>query len=177
MRLLDFSKAFDTTDHLTLLQKLYKMNFSVEALKLIQSYISEWRQYVQISNFGISQGSILGPVLFNLYIVDIVDNISCNSLQYADDTTLYQHCKLKNLQNCIEKLESNLQTVSDWVLQNGLVFNDDKTKYMLFSSIQPTKRHSLSQPGKCKLCIIMNLLNGSIAQRFWVFTLMRTWRG
>ena len=101
---LDFSKAFDTIDHLALLQKLYKRNFSVETLKLIQSYISEQRQYIQIhdknsstklNNFGVPQGSILGPVLFNLYIVDIVDNISCNSLQYADDTTLYQHCKLK----------------------------------------------------------------------------------
>ena len=90
-------------------------------------------------------------MLFNLYIVDIVDNISCNSLQYADDTTLYQHCKLKNLQNCIEKLESNLQTVSDWALQNSLVFNDDKTKYLLFSSIQLSKMHSLSHPDKCKL--------------------------
>ena len=158
--LLDFSKAFDTIDHLTLLQKLYEMNFSVEALKLIQSCISERRQYVQIddktsstqlNNFGVPQGSILGPVLFNLYIVDIVDNISCNSLQYADDTTLYQHCKLKNLQNCIEKLESNLQTVSDWALQNSLVFNDDKTKYMLFSSIQLSKRHNLNHPDKCKL--------------------------
>ena len=156
----DFSKAFDTIDHLTLLQKLYKMNFSVEALKLIQSYISERREYAQIddktsstqlNNFGVPQGSILGLVLFNLYIVDIVDNISCNSLQYADDTTLYQHCKLKNLQNCIEKLESNLQTVSDWALQNSLVFNDDKTKYLLFSSIQLSKMHSLSHPDKCKL--------------------------
>ena len=158
--LLDFSKAFDTIDHLTLLQKLYEMNFSVEALKLIQSCISERRQYVQIddktsstqlNNFGVPQGGILGPVLFSLYIVDIVDNISCNSLQYADDTTLYQHCKLKNLQNCIEKLESNLQIVSDWALQNSLVFNDDKTKYMLFSSIQLSKRHNLNPPDKCKL--------------------------
>ena len=95
--LLDFSMAFDTNDHLTLPQKLYKMNFSVEALKLIQSYISERRDYAQIddktsstqlNNFGLPQGGILGPVLFSLYIVDIVDNISCNSLQYADDTTL-----------------------------------------------------------------------------------------
>ena len=46
--LLDFSKAFDTIKYLTLLQKLYKMNFSVETLKLIQSYLSERRQYVQI---------------------------------------------------------------------------------------------------------------------------------
>ena len=143
-----------------MLQKLYKINFSVEALKVIQSYILERRKYVQIddktsstqlNNFGVPQGGILGPVLFSLYIVDIVDNISCNSLQYADDTTLYQHCKLKNLQNCIEKLESNLETVSDWALQNSLVFNDDKTKYLLFSSIQLSKRHNLSQPDKCNL--------------------------
>ena len=93
----------------------------------------------------------MGPLLFNLYIVDIVDNISCNSLQYADDTTLYQHCKLKNLQNCIEKLESDLQTVSDWALQNSLAFNDDKTKYLLFSSMQLSKRYNLSQPDKHKL--------------------------
>ena len=158
--LLHFSKAFDTIDHLTLLQKLYKMNFSVEALKLIQSYISERRQYAQINgktsstqlrNVGVPQGSILGPVFFNLYIVDIVGNISCNSLRYADDTTFYQYRKFQNLQNCIEKLESNLQTVPDWALQNNLVFNDDKTKYMLLSSIQPSKSHNLSQPDKCKL--------------------------
>ena len=115
--LLDFGKAFDIIDHLTLFQKLYKINFSIEALKLIQSYISERRQYVQtddktsspqLNNFGVPEGSILGQVLFHLYLVDIIDNISCNSLQYADDTTLYQRCKLKNLQNCIEKLESDL---------------------------------------------------------------------
>ena len=115
--LLDFCKVFDIIDHLTLLQKLYKINFSTEALKLIQSYISERRQYVQngdktsspqLNNFGVLQGSILGQVPFHLYLLDIIDNISCNSLQYADDTTLYQRCKLKNLQICIEKLESDL---------------------------------------------------------------------
>ena len=83
-------------------------------------------------------------MLFNLYIVDIVDNISCNSLQYADDTTLYQRCELKNLQNCNEKLESDLQTVSDR-------FDYEKTKCLLFSSIQLSKRHNLSQPDKCNL--------------------------
>ena len=103
--LLGFSKAFDTIDHLTLLQ--------IEVLKVIQSYISEWRQYEQIggktsytqlNNFGAPQGSILGPVLFKLCIVNIIDNISCNSLQQADDITLHQYCKLKKLQNCIEKV-------------------------------------------------------------------------
>ena len=58
---------------------------------------------------------------------------------------------MKNLQNCIEKLQSNQQTVSDWALQNSLVFDDDKTKYILYSSIQLSKRHNLSPPDKCKL--------------------------
>ena len=83
--LLDFFKVFDIIDRLTLLQKRYKMKFSVKALKLIQSCISERWQCIetdyktsstQFNNFGVPQGSILGLALFNLYIVDIIDNIS-----------------------------------------------------------------------------------------------------
>ena len=74
--LLDFPKAFDTIDHFTLLQTLYKLDFPIEALKLIQSYISEPRQYVQVddrnsstqhNNFGVPQCSILALVLFLTY--------------------------------------------------------------------------------------------------------------
>ena len=115
---LDFSKAFDTIDHLALLQKLYKRNFSVETLKLIQSYISEQRQYIQIhdknsstklNNFGVPQGSILGPVLFNLYIVDVIDNISCTirrwyhvilTLQIKKPTKLYWKVRIRPA-NCV----------------------------------------------------------------------------
>ena len=51
----------------------------------------------------------------------------------------------------IKKSEPNLQTVSDWPLQNSLVFHDDKPKCLLFSSIKLSKRHNLRQPDKCKL--------------------------
>ena len=104
--LLDYSKAFDTIDHLLLLEKLHKSNFSVQALKLIQSYVSERKQFVQvddkassvkINNIGVPQSSVLGPLLFNLYIVDIVENVTCDSLQYGDDSTLYKYSKPKNL--------------------------------------------------------------------------------
>ena len=96
--LLDHSKAL-----LTLLEKLRKLNFSVQALKLIHSYVSEQKQFVQVddkrssvklNNFGVSQGSILGRVLFNVYVIknileyNMIENVTCNSLQYPDDSTL-----------------------------------------------------------------------------------------
>ena len=104
-----------------LLEKLHKLNFSVQALKLIHSHVSERKQFVQVhdksstvklSNFGVPQGSILGPALLNLYIIDLVENVTCHSLQYADDSTLYKHSKPKNLKKCIEGLESDLETLS-----------------------------------------------------------------
>ena len=104
--LLYYSKAFNTIDQLTLLEKLHKLNFSVQALKLIHSYVSEQKQFVQVNDksssvklysFGVPQGSILDHALFNLYVIDLVENVTCDSLQYADDSTLYKHSKPKNL--------------------------------------------------------------------------------
>ena len=105
--LFDYSKAFDTINHLTLLEKLQKLNFSVQALKLIHSYVSERKQFVQhdkyssfkLHNFGVPQGSISGPVLFKLYIVDLLENVTCDSLWNTDDSILYKHLKPKNLKN------------------------------------------------------------------------------
>ena len=99
----DFSKAFDTVDHgnYKILEKLHNMNFSNTFLKWILSYFRGRRQYVQVNdkqsesicvNFGVPQGSILGPVLFNLYVNDLGDMYDCSTLQHADDTTLYTHC-------------------------------------------------------------------------------------
>ena len=119
--LLDYSKVFDTMDHLTLLEKLHKLNFPKQALKLIHSYVSERKQVVQVddksssvklNNFGVPQGSILGPVLFSLCIIDLEENVTCGSLQYVDDSTLYKHSKPKNIKKCIEELDSDLETVS-----------------------------------------------------------------
>ena len=125
----------------------------MQALKLIHSYVSKQKQFVQVddksssvklNNFGVPQGSILGPVLFNLYIVNLVENVICDSLQYANDSTLYKHSKPKNLKKCIEELESDLETVSLWSSNNSLAFNDDKTNLMLFSATQLNQKHNLN---------------------------------
>ena len=126
----------------------------MQDLKLIHSYVSERKQFVQVddksssvklNNFVVPQGNISGPALFNLYIANLVENVTCDSLQYADDSTLYKHSKPKNLKKCIEELESDLETVSLWSSNNSLVFNDHKTKLMLFSTTKLSQKQSEQQ--------------------------------
>ena len=98
----DFSEEFDTICFRTTLLKLHKLGFTKPSLKWLLSYLCDRRQFVQIDDksqscqtiaFGIPQGSILGPMIFNLYVSDLKDVIpaSIKCSQYADDTTLYHH--------------------------------------------------------------------------------------
>ena len=137
------TKAFDTIDHLSLLLKLRDMNFSHDSLQILSSYLSERRQYVQVEDktsslkpmfFGVPQGSILGPVLFNLYVVELSDQVTSSSIQYADDTTLYRHCKLKDLQETIKDMEKDVENLQSWSKDSNLLFNSDKLQLIIFHS-------------------------------------------
>ena len=158
--LIDYSKAFDTIDHNLLLEKLSKLNFSNHTLKLISSYLTNRKQYVQVDDklssvkptfFGVPQGSILGPVLFNLYVTNLSDVIKSNSMQYADDTSMYRHCKVKILESCAKELEEDLTNLSIWSNEQNLLFNNEKTKFMIFSTTQMSTKH--------KLCDKTNLIS------------------
>ena len=133
--LIDYSKAFDTIDHGILIERLQKMNFGHNSIKIICNYLTDRFQYVQIEDkksnllpmfFGVPQGSILGPVLFNLYVAELADRINSTAIQYADDTTIYRHCKLRDIKPCIDSLEEDLQQLSLWSNDNNLLFNCDK---------------------------------------------------
>ena len=96
--LIDYSKAFDTIDHRILLKKLQNMNFAKNTITIICRYLIKRYQYLQIEDkssnllpmfFGVPQGTILGPVLFNLYVAELADCTYSKTIQYADDTTLY----------------------------------------------------------------------------------------
>ena len=151
--LIDYSKAFDTVDYEKLILKLIKLNFTRESIKVMLSYLTNRKQFVQVDdkssetlniNFGVPQGSILGPVLFNLYVLDLPSKLNSTCLQYADDTTLYQHCKVSGIQGTLNGLETDLKQLSEWSNENNLLFNDSKTKLVLFSTSQMSKRHHLN---------------------------------
>ena len=140
---IDLSKAFDTLDHSILLDKLKYCSIRGVANNLLHSYISNRYQYVdfngsisstKVVDTGVPQGSILGPLLFLIYINEL-PRVSplFNMVIYADDTTLYS--KLSNNTN-EDYLNSELHKISEWLASTKLSLNSQKTKVMIFHSMQ-----------------------------------------
>jgi hypothetical protein len=139
---IDLKKAFDTVDHNILLSKLEYLGVVGTPLKLFCSYLTNRNCLVQIGeNFsefgkiscGVPQGSILGPLLFLVYINDVTKWGIQGTLQlYADDTIIFYHGRsLKELEGV---MQSDLSHLANWLRVNKLSLNLKKTSYMLFGS-------------------------------------------
>ena len=153
---LDLKKAFDTVCHNTLLSKLSKFNFSDQAHTWMSSYLESREQCVQIDSkmsasrlnkTGLPQGSILGPVLFTLFINDLPESCLGGSIGcqlYADDTVIYSPAKTPG--GSAESLTLAMDKVNEWLSLNRLTLNMKKTVSMCFSiRAHPAQLRVLSQ--------------------------------
>ena len=147
----DVKKAFDSVPHIPLLQKLADLNIDPYILKWIQDYLTERRQYVAVEGSsspilnvlsGVPQGSVLGPLLFIIYLNDVVHRISnCSKINlYADDIALY---RVISHRQDYSALQADIDAISDCLSEKYLTLNSSKCCYLLISR---KRIHTLHPP-------------------------------
>ena len=146
MVLIDLSKAFDSLCHLNLLNKLTKLGTSNKARMWFQSYLTNRKQCTRIATslsepltvtHGVPQGSILGPMLFGLYMNDLPGVIKSSNIEsYVDDTKIYLSFSTNDVDSCLRLVAEDLRRLAEWCCANHLLVNPDKTKLLLFGTRQ-----------------------------------------
>ena len=134
----DLSKAFDVISHNILLQKLEFYGIRGVAKEWISNYLSDRNQYVEIENFkssvckiecGVPQGSILGPLLYLIYVNDIPKATTGNLLSFADDTSLYlSHSDVDIL---FQNANTEMNNLYEWFCANRLSLNAKQKRNLL----------------------------------------------
>ena len=138
---IDLKKAFDTISHERLLTKLSSFNIRGQALELFKNYLTNRKLMTTVNDItsntrplsvGVPQGSILGPVLFTLYINDIVTVLKHSEIcLFADDTVIYY--AHKDIEWSSQAIQYDLQNIVSWMDTNKLTINTMKTQYMIIS--------------------------------------------
>ena len=139
---INLRKAFDTVDHNLLIAKFKNIGFSAPVVNWFTSYLSSRTAVTSINNItstpkpvtvGVPQGSILEPLLFLIFINELPECLKhCKSILYADDTLLYYAGRTEN--DLQVKINEDLNSLSQWLNNNLLTLNYEKTKFMVFAN-------------------------------------------
>ena len=156
LALLDISSAFDTIDHTMLVHRLHTdFGFTDTVLQWFSSYLTDRTQYVSLCNHcsdfapvhsGVPQGSVLGPMLFTMYIKPlsaIIDSHSIIHHSYADDLQLQMSAPPDRISELLHSMQSCISDVKAWATANMLKLNDSKTELMLVTSKRSKHLHNL----------------------------------
>lgn len=144
----DLSKAFDKINHSILLHKFDSFGFSAIFIKFFESYLTNRTQYVSLNGFkslpihatsGVPQGSVLGPLFFNIFINDIALALDCNYLVYADDLKIYT--TITTVDDC-NKLQVQLSKVYEWCSENHLSLNIGKCQVISYTTKTKPLHHT-----------------------------------
>lgn len=155
------SKAFDRVWHCALLNKIRSFGISGKIYAILKSFLCERKisvvldgqcsQTYSISS-GVPQGSILGPTLFLMFINDLPDNLICELVIYADDSTLYSCLDMKSGNqeriDLVNSLESDLSQVSAWAEQWHVALNSEKTKVLSVNRYKNSETTPISMSGE-----------------------------
>ncbi len=149
MILIDLQKAFDTIDHEIFFSKMIFLGFSEATISWYRSYLTNRTFLVNVENdfsspgdlsCGVPQGSILGPLIFLLYVNDMSNSVDCDLLLYADDSCLvFTGSYVKTIET---NLNRNFNSLCDWFVENKLSihFGEDKTKSIIFWFTKKVKK-------------------------------------